>query len=282
MPTNKTVVITGANSGIGFATAVSLAKAGYTIVTLCRRKEEGDRTVTQLKKINPSISVENFVVDLSDLSAVKKTARDILIHHPVIDRLINNAGYYPNEITYIGDVEKSFVASHLGHMLLTLILLPALEKSSESRVINLSSALHSDGKFKRFFTRNESYSSSQAYADAKLANFLFTMALATELPDNVTTYSVHPGVVGTNFAKGKSNDFLSIVFTLFRGVMLSPEKGAMTSVYLTEENIETIRANSGGYFANRKPASAKNKDVTSSNAQTLWNRSMEVLKPYLN
>jgi retinol dehydrogenase-12 len=278
---SKVVVITGANSGIGFATAVSLAKPGNTIVTLCRRKEEGEKTMAELKKINSSITTENFIVDLSDLQSVRNTAKEVLMHYPVIDRLINNAGYYPNDIQYIGEIEKSFVASHLGHMLLTLSLLPALEKSSESRVINLSSMLHSEGRMKRFFVRVPGYTSSQAYADAKLANLLFTMALATELPDNVTTYSVHPGMVGTNFAKGKSNDFLSIFFSLFRGLLASPEKGAATSVYLAEERIEDIKPSSGGYFASQKLVAAKNKDITSSHAQILWNKSMEVLKPYL-
>src|SRR5690348_1082892 len=106
---SKIVVITGANSGIGFATAIQLAGLGYSIITLCRRKEEGDRTVAELKKINASIVAENFVVDLSDLSAVRKTALDIRSKYPVVDRLINNAGYYPSEITYIGGIEKSFL-----------------------------------------------------------------------------------------------------------------------------------------------------------------------------
>lgn len=204
-----------------------------------------------------------------------------MIKYPVIDRLINNAGYYPNEVAYVGDIEKSFLASHLGHMLLTISLLPALEKASEARVINLTSALHSQGRVSHFFVRDSASTSSQAYADAKLANFLFTMVLATELPKNVTTYSVHPGVVGTNFAKGKNNDFLGIFFSLFRKLLTSPEKGASTSVYLVDESIENLKGNSGGYFANKKLATARNKDVTSANAQLLWNKSMEVLKPYL-
>jgi retinol dehydrogenase-12 len=281
MTPTKTIVITGANSGIGRATAEILAAKGYNIITICRKKAEGEKTVAALLKINPKINAENFTADLSDLDQVAKTAHAIKEKYTVIDRLINNAGYYPPSIEYIGNIEKSFVASHLGHMLLTQLLRPCLQKSNESRVINLSSALHSGGRAKRFFQQTANMQPGDAYADSKLANILFSMALAKDLPANVSGYSLHPGVVRTNF-ESTVKGALKIAIVLFKPFFLTPEKGAATSVYLADAPIETLSVHRGKYFEKKKPASTNNADVTDENATALWKNSLEVLRPYLN
>jgi retinol dehydrogenase-12 len=215
------------------------------------------------------------------LDQVAKTAHAIKEKYTVIDRLINNAGYYPPSIEYIGNIEKSFVASHLGHMLLTQLLRPCLQKSNESRVINLSSALNSGGKAKRFFQHTANIQPGDAYADSKLANILFSMALAKDLPANVSGYSLHPGVVRTNF-ESTVKGALKVAIVLFKPFFLTPEKGAATSVYLADAPIETLRAHRGKYFEKKKPAATNNADVTDENAAALWRKSLEVLKPHLN
>jgi retinol dehydrogenase-12 len=280
MTPTQTIVITGANSGIGRATAELLAAKGYNIVTICRKSAEGEKTIQALRKINPKIKAENFTVDLSDLDQVGKTAHVIKQKYPIIDRLINNAGYYPPAIEYIGDIERSFVASHLGHMLLTELLLPSLQQSKESRVINISSALHMNGKASRFFQRTANYTPGNAYGDSKLANVLFSMSLAKELPANVSAYSLHPGVVSTNFDNTVKGIF-KVALILFKPFFLTAEKGAATSVYLADAPIESLKPHRGKYFDKKKPASTRNTDVTSENAATLWKKSLEVLKPYL-
>ena len=277
--TSKTVVITGANSGIGKATAEILASKGYNIITICRKNKEGEKTVAALQALNPSITAENFTLDLSNLSEVRKTGQAIREKYPVIDRLINNAGYYPPAIEYLDGIEKSFVASHLGHFLLTETLLPSLSRSAEARVINVSSALHSNGKFERFFKQVSGHNPSNAYGDDKLANILFTIALARELPPNVTTYSLHPGVVNTNFANTVTGVF-KVIITLFSPFFITPEKGAATSVYLADESIQTLKPNSGMYFEKKKPVSTRNKDITEANATSLWKKSRELLNAY--
>ncbi|HEY8934707.1 MAG TPA: SDR family NAD(P)-dependent oxidoreductase [Cyclobacteriaceae bacterium] len=275
----KTIVITGANSGIGRATAKALASQGYSIVTICRNKVEGDKLVAELKRNNPSIQAENVVADLSDLNSVKKAAEIILSNHSTVDRLINNAGYYPPAIEYVNGVEKSFVASHLGHMLLTELLMPALKKSPEARVINVSSALHSQGKVSRFFTKPSDHNPQQAYGDAKLANILFTIELAKRLPDNVTTYSLHPGVVNTNFGNTVTG-MMKVMITIFKPFFITPEKGAVTSIYLAEENIQQLKQHSGKYFAKSELAKINNPAATEVNANWLWDKSTEILKSY--
>jgi retinol dehydrogenase-12 len=280
MKTSKRVIITGANSGIGYATAQILALKGYNIVTLCRKKAEGEKTAGDLQKAYPAITAENFTVDLSDLEAVKKTALLIRDKYPVIDRLINNAGYYPPTIEYIEGIEKSFLASHLGHMLLTELLMPSITQSPEARVINLSSSLHADGSVSRYFKQTSNLTPGQAYGDDKLANILFASALAKRLPSNVTAYSVHPGVVNTNFGNTVTGG-LKIAITLFSIFFITPVKGAATSVYLVDEDIEKIKPYNGRYFAKEKVTSTSNKDVSESNANMLWDKSREVLKGYL-
>lgn len=281
MNPTKFVVITGANAGIGEATAKALATLGYSIISVCRRPSEGQRLVAELKALNPSIQVENFTADLSDLNSVRKAAEEILDRYPVIDRLINNAGYYSQQVEYVDGVEKSFLASHLGHMLLTLLLLPALKRSSEARIVTVSSMLHGKGKYKRLFAQPKSYSGSDAYNDGKLANAMFTIALAKTLPDNVTTYSLHPGVVNSNFAKNSTGGFLGVFFFLLRRFFISPEKGAATSVYLTTEDIQNLKPLSGNYFEKKKATPTNNKDITQKNVQELWDKSIAYLKPYV-
>jgi len=280
MQVQKTILITGANNGIGLATAQLLAAKGHTILTLCRDKSKGDQTVTNLKQAYPGIQPENFTADLTDFDAVQKAAQEIVAKYPVIDRLINNAGYYAGAIEYSGNVEKTLKASHLGHMLLTQLLLPSLNRSSEARIINVSSALHAQGSADRFFKRTQGMSFSQAYSDAKLANVLFTLGLTKHLPSNIKTFVLHPGVVRTGFANNSSGWFSTII-KILKPFFLSPEQGAATSVYLADVNMEEISSLNGHYFAKKKATPLRHKDVTEQKAAWLWSNSMEFLKPYL-
>jgi NAD(P)-dependent dehydrogenase (short-subunit alcohol dehydrogenase family) len=276
---NKTILITGANAGIGLATAHLLAKQNYNLIIICRDAAKGAATVSSLRKINPTIHVESFTTDLSDLANVRQTADAIVEKYAVIDVLINNAGYYPANIQYKDSIEKTLLSSHLGHMLLTQRLLPSLSRSSEARIINVSSDLHKQGSADRFFKTVEGLTLTQAYADAKLANILFTMALSKQMPSHVTTYSLHPGVVRTNFAKDAPGAF-SVIIKIMKPFFIRPEQGAATSVYLASTAIENIRNSNGAYFIKNKPKPVTHADATEFNANQLWARSLEILKPH--
>ena len=280
MTLRQTSVITGANSGIGLATAKLMAQQGYSVITICRNKEEGDRLAHELMKLNPSIHAENIEADLSDFESLRKAVNEILLRYTIIDRVINNAGYYPTKIEYIQDIEKTLYTSHLGHMLLTMLLMPALQRSNDARIINVSSGLHARGKISRFFIRTNNKNLTLAYADAKFANILFTMALSTRLPENITAYSLHPGVVITNFQRNLTGSF-KILALIFKPIFISPEKGAFTSLYLVNEDINKLKLYSGGCFAKNKLVSKRNVESTDINATWMWNRSMEILTQYL-
>lgn len=276
----KKVVITGANSGIGLATARILAQGGFDVVAVCRSEGKGKRAVEEIQEAGPKSEVSLVLCDLSDFDSVVKAADQINRDHPQVDVLINNAGYYPASIEYIGEVEKTLYASHLGHQLLTLKIMPTLEAVAEARIINVSSAGHAMGRVDRFFKKQEKINGIQAYGDAKLANILFSMGLKDHTPDTITSYSLHPGVVKTNFGVNLGK-FLNGLFKFFGPLFLTPSKGAMTSVHLATAPIESLRPFNGGYFAKQKPKKSRNKDVHKSKADWLWAKSMDYLEPHL-
>jgi retinol dehydrogenase 12 len=279
MSAPKTVLITGANSGIGLSCTKILAQKGWNVLLLCRKQAAGDAIVAELKQAYPTGIFKCYVADLADFVAVKKAASQVLADNPTLDVLLNNAGYYPDKIEYVDGIEKAFYASHLGHMLLTHLLMPALERAPEARIINVSSLIHNNGLVARFFTQPEGHSSMKAYADAKLANILFTMGLTKRLPAHITSYALHPGVVSTGFASDGTG-FMGFMVRLFGGLLMSPDKGAATSIYLVTEDISVLKPLAGKYFDKKKAVATRNKDLTGANADLLWAKSEEILKRY--
>lgn len=277
----KKVLITGVNSGIGLQSALQLARAGYDVLVLCRTSDKVAATCQAVQAANPQIVCEGYAADLGDLAAVRAAAVSIAAQHPRIDVLLNNAGYFPDAISYTGEVENSLLASHLGHFLLTTLLLPALQASGEGRIINVSSAIHASGKVDRMFRKVEGLSPMQAYGDAKLANILFTLGLDKRLPASVTAYALHPGVVRTNFdsrIKGPARILIALIKPFFVGA----DKGAETSVYLASAPIDALRPYRGRYFVSKKPAATRSADLTSAHADQLWERSAIYVQAYLD
>lgn len=275
----STIVITGANSGVGLATAQNLAKQN-DLILFVRSESKALETKAAILKVTPNAKVDYVIGDLADLASVKKAADAIKSKVNVIDRLINNAGYSPVGITFTPDgYEKSFVANHLGHFVLTLNLLDQLKKSSEARVINVASDGHALGKVERFFLKNNTKISDMgAYCDGKLANILFTKGLVKHTKGtSITTYSLHPGVVNTNWGAGMKG-ILGWGMSLFRPFMITPEKGAATSIYLATTDLKNIAPLNGTYFSKSKPAKIKNSGVTDKNVDWVWEKSLEASK----
>jgi NAD(P)-dependent dehydrogenase (short-subunit alcohol dehydrogenase family) len=249
---DKTVLITGANDGIGRATAERLAHKGAHLVLACRNETKAQRTADQLVKATGNERIDTLPLDLADLSSVQQACELFLAEHPRLDVLINNAGVYCGHLELTKDgYELQFGVNHLGHYLLTLNLLPAMRCSTScSRVINVSSAMHTKGGIDFGNLRGErgekAYNPNDAYAQSKLANILFTKELDRRYGSELTTNCLHPGVVGTSLANKHGKLFTKTIWSLYKPFAKTPERGADTSVYLaTSPEVKEV---SGRYF----------------------------------
>ena len=200
----KTVIITGANTGIGLETAVDLSKRGARVVMACRDEGKGRKAVEEVVARSQNKDVVFSQLDLASLRSVKEFSSRVLEEETHIDILINNAGVALTPYTKTEDgFELQLGVNHLGHFLLTNLLLERLKAAPAARVINVSSRAHHGGVINFEDLQSErSYGPHQAYKQSKLANVLFTRALARRLEKtNVTTYSLHPGVVQTEIVR---------------------------------------------------------------------------------
>ena len=276
----KVALITGANSGVGLATAKGLAASGFDLILLVRSEAKAKATQEAILQRFPNTKIDHEIADLEDINSVKLAVQHIKKRYVKIDRIINNAGYSPDVISFTKDgYEKSFVANHLGHFALTLNLLDLLEASGEGRIINVSSAAHGFGKVNRFLIKNDkNLTAFKAYGDGKLANILFTKGLAKRLSGKpILSFSLHPGLVGTNFG-GNFTGLSSLLVKFAKPFMVSSEEGAETSIFLTTTPFENVRRDNGKYFVKCKVKFTNNNDITHDNADWLWEKSLEIVK----
>ena len=275
----KIALITGANLGVGLATAKGLAAAGFDLILLVRSEAKAKATEEAILQRFPDIKIDHEIADLEDIDSVKLAVQHIIKRYAKIDRIINNAGYSPDVIAFTKDgYEKSFVANHLGHFALTINLLDLVEASGEGRIINVSSAAHGLGKVSRFLIKNDkNLTAFKAYGDGKLANILFTKGLAKRLAGkSILSFSLHPGVVGTNFG-GNFTGLSSFLVKLAKPFMISSEEGAETSLFLATTPFENIKRDNGKYFAKSKVKSTNSNDITTDNADLLWEKSLGII-----
>jgi NAD(P)-dependent dehydrogenase (short-subunit alcohol dehydrogenase family) len=252
-----TYVVTGGNSGIGWATVAQLAKQGATVVLACRRVSEGERAVAGLGAVPGRVEVAEL--DLASLASVRAFAAALLARHPALTGLVNNAGVMntPRGTTRDG-FETQLGTNHLGHFLLTELLAPALEAGAPARVVNVSSCYHDkamgrEGRidFDDLHFERRAYDGWEAYAQSKLANVLHARALARRLgPRGVTAVSVHPGWVRTNLARTSmplwAQDY--VLRPLLRlGGMIEPWEGAQTTLHALLS--ADVPAHNGAYFS---------------------------------
>lgn len=277
---DKIAVITGANSGIGKITARALLEDGYRVVMICRNPDKAEAARKEITEDTGNDRADIFICDLSQMDQIRETAAEIKEKYDRLDRLVNNAGFLPDDKRRESPdgIELTVAVNHLGYFILTQELMPLLEKAPQSRIVNVASEAHRYGKFDPDNIQlKKGYSASKAYGNSKLFNMMFTHELNKRLEDkDISTYSLHPGVVNTNFAS-ESNSWFAKLFNLGRFFMKSPEKGAQTSIYLcTEPGIENL---SGRYFNNSKPAKPSVAAATDDEAcRKLWKMSEEMVQ----
>lgn len=269
----KTVVITGATSGIGEVAAIELAGQGARIVFTARDKERAQATLEKLRRVNPASGHMVHLTDLSLLSQMRHTAEEIR-EEPVIDVLINNAGALFNKrIETTDGLEKTFALNHMSYFVLTNLLLSRLKAGA--RIINTASDAHHRAKldFNDLQSKN-GYSGFAVYSKSKLCNILFTRELARRLAGTgITANSLHPGFVATRFGD-QSGGVLSALVRVAKPIgAISPEEGAKTIVYLASSP-DVARA-SGEYFYKCAPTAPSAEARRDQDAKGLWNVSAE-------
>ncbi len=235
----KTILVTGANSGIGYQTALELARHGAHVLLGCRSMAKGQAALERLQAEAPGASAEVVLLDVSSLASVRAFAENFLARGTGLDVLINNAGVMAlptREVTEDG-FERQFATNHLGHFALTGLLLPALEKSSAPRVVTVASLAHRNGKMEWDNLQGErEYKPYSAYNNSKLANILFAKELdrrsrGTGL--NLLSVAVHPGVASTRvFDNGPGQDLRARVIKALGPLLFQNDAmGALPTEY---------------------------------------------------
>jgi NAD(P)-dependent dehydrogenase (short-subunit alcohol dehydrogenase family) len=278
----KICMVTGATSGIGAATAISLAQLGATVIVVGRNQQKCIDSCDQIKRVTGNSSVGHMVADLSVRDEICGLAQRFKEKYRRLDVLINNAGgrFLSRSLSADG-YEMNFALNHLGYFILTNLLLKELLIGNHGRIINVASAAHRSCRQINFedLQGGRSYNGKDAYAQSKLANLLFTYELSRQLEGTgLTVNALDPGNVLTNFSR--NNGWLSwirhIIGSLRTGGLVGAKEGARTSVYLASS--PEVDGISGKYFFNEAMIDSSEVSYDTDAAKRLWDISLELAK----
>jgi len=236
--TGRVAVVTGANSGLGFATSRDLAAAGAHVVMTARSTEKGEEAAGRIRSALPAARLEVRRLDLADLASVRAFAGEVVAAHPAIDLLLNNAGVMmpPRGETADG-FETQFGTNHLGHYALTGLLLEALGQAGGARVVTVSSIEHKPGRIDfDDLQKKRSYSPRGAYQQSKIANVLFALELDRRLRAagrDITSVIAHPGYSDTNLQSSGPTGIARLAMKYVGNKLFaqSADRGALPQLY---------------------------------------------------
>lgn len=277
---SKTALITGPTSGIGRETALALGGMGYRLFLLCRNGQAGQQLADEIAALPGALPPQVLQADLGDFAAVKAAAEQFLAAGEPLDVLINNAGIVNAERIVEDGIEQMFRVNHLGHFLLTRLLLERL-KASHGRIVVVASDAHAFCPGIQFDDINfaHNFSTFKTYGHSKLANMLMTHSLAHKLKGSgVVVNCLHPGAVASRLGSNNRRWFTPLLMLMMKLFFISTQKGADTVIYLaTSDDVHS----SGNYYYKRRTRGSKRWARSDEDAEKLWQLSEQLLDGYL-
>ncbi len=267
----KVSLVTGANTGIGRVTALELARAGAHVILACRSAERTAPVVDAIRREVGADRVEAVSLDLGSLASVRACAEEVLRRDRPLHLLVNNAGLAGQRGLTADGFELAFGVNHLGHFLLTQLLLERITASAPARIVNVASHSHYGAKaipWDHLRERTRSFTALPEYAVSKLANVLHAAELGRRLDGSgVTTYALHPGVIASDIWKRIPPPLRSAA-KLF---MKSTEEGARTTLHCA--TAPALEGETGQYYAESSPKKPSRPAQDAALAAELWTRS---------
>ncbi len=273
----KICMVTGANSGIGKATALELAQMGATVVMVCRDRARGEEARSEITTKSRNNAVDLLQADLSSQQSIRQLVENFQHHYTQLHVLINNAGAaFTGRRETVDGLEMTFAVNYLAPFLLTNLLLDVLKASAPARIVNVSSNSHEAGYIKLDDLQAEHHRSMRAYEQSKLAVVLFTYELVRKLQGTgVTANCLHPGFVATHIGQRDVGPAVRLLVKLIGSFGTSPQEGAKTSIYLASSpDVEGV---TGKYFVKSIPRRSASISYDESLQRQLWEQSAKLV-----
>lgn len=273
----KTMLITGATSGLGLEAAKQLSKQGHEIILLSRNKEKGNAALDEIRFFSGNNKLHVYTANLSSQKAVEQAAQNIKKDFTKLDILLNNAGAVFSDFQLSEDgIEMTMANNHFNYFWLTYYLFDLLKNANGARIINVASDSHYSAKkidIESFYQKKGRYFVLSAYEQSKLANVLFTYSLAEKVkPYNMTVNTLHPGFVYTPIGNKNGNKFFGLVWSSMSKLFgLTVEKGASSHIYLAGS--DDVKEVTGKYFHNCKDKRSSGISYDKNVQELLWKES---------
>ncbi len=266
----KTIIVTGANSGIGKFAARGLARMGASVTMVARSRERGEKALQEVQTASASNNVRLMLCDLSSQVSIREFAAAFKSENDRLDVLLNNAGsnYFKRHESVDG-LELTFALNHMGYFVMTNLLLNIIKASAPARIINVSSDEHRVDRIAFDDLQRERDYGTNVYSETKLMNVLFTYELARRLEGTgVTVNTMHPGFSRTNFGR-RDNGLLGKFFVPAASLFgRSPERGAETAIYLASSpEVEGVTAK---YFVDKQAVPTADLSYDESVQARMW------------
>ena len=272
-------MVTGANSGIGKATALGLAQMGATVLMVCRDRTRGEAAQGEIQSKSGNQAVDLLIADLSSQQSIRQLVEQFRQRYAMLHVLINNAGVFNlTRHETVDGLEMTLAVNLLAPFLLTNLLVDVIQASAPARIINVSSDSHEAGYIKMDdLQMKHFYRPMRAYGQSKLALMLFSYELARRLQGTgVTVNALHPGFVATHIAQGNLPPVARTIAKLVLSILgVSPEEGAKTSIYLASSpDVEGV---TGRYFVKSIPVRSAPITFDETLQRRLWEESARLV-----